>query len=418
MIESRAVDDCFITLQFWSEIDPQQPLYDPVNLTGSTPDITNDILLSLQHCINECRLSTPLMKAVSASFALDNPNTVMQTATIFFNSPHQISIHHETLPAPPSSHVTVATLFTAVSAGTELLIYNGQMPDEISTDALFPTQSKPFTYPSPYGYAAVGTVTQTSAELPFYPGQCVFSFHHHTSRFHASPQNLQPVPNGISARDAVFLPNIETAVSLAMDAAVLPGETVCVIGQGIVGLLLVIVLKKLHPYSHIVALETNPHRRQTSHQHANPDAVLDPKAEDFVHNFSCAVGQEAGADVTVEVSGAGAGLDLAIKTTRDYGRVVIGSWYGTKDVSLTCLGGKFHRSHIHLIASQVSHIPASLAGRWSKERRFQLAWQLLRDIRPAQVLPIHLVNVNDAPTAYKALANGEYLQVLFEYGNG
>lgn len=341
----------------------------------------------------------------------------MQTTTIVFASPHQVSLQYETLPAPPPSHLTVNTLFTAISAGTELLIYNGHMPTEIPTDALFSSQSTPFTYPSPYGYAAVGTITHTPPDLPFHPGQLVFSFHHHTSHFHASRQNLYPVPHGVSARDAVFLPNVETAVSLAMDAAILPGEAVCVIGQGIVGLLLVIVLKKLHPYSRVIALETRPHRRLISYQHANSDVVLDPNAEDFAHHFSVAMGHDAGADVSIEVSGSGMGLDVAIKTTRDYGRIVIGSWYGTKDVLLTSLGGRFHRSHVQLIASQVSHIPMHLAGRWSKERRFQLAWQLLRDIRPAESLPVHIANVNTAPKVYKELADSEFVQVLFEYGN-
>ena len=47
---------------------------------------------------------------------------------------------------------------------------------------------------------------------------------------------------------------------------------------------------------------------------------------------------------------------------------VIGSWYGSKRVNLD-LGGRFHRSHMSLVASQVSVMGASAATRWTKVRQ-------------------------------------------------
>ena len=46
----------------------------------------------------------------------------------------------------------------------------------------------------------------------------------------------------------------------------------------------------------------------------------------------------------------------------------------------------FHRSNIQLIASQVSLIPEEYSARWSKDRRFQLTWKLLKIIRPSRIL--------------------------------
>ena len=66
-----------------------------------------------------------------------------------------------------------------------------------------------------------------------------------------------------------------------------------------------------------------------------------------------------GADLTYELSGAPAALDQAIRITGFSGRVVIGSWYGTKRASLD-LGGRFHRSRIRLISSQVSSLSPEL----------------------------------------------------------
>ena len=54
------------------------------------------------------------------------------------------------------------------------------------------------------------------------------------------------------------------------------------------------------------------------------------------------------------------------------------------------LGMRFHRSGIKMKASQVSYIPSGLSSRWSKTRRFQLTWNLIRRIKPARLLKMQL----------------------------
>lgn len=339
----------------------------------------------------------------------------MQESTIIFNAPHSVEVIQKPLQPATAAQISVRTLFTAISPGTELLIFTDTFPTTLPADSLIPSQSKPFSYPSPYGYCLVGRITSPEPPPPFRPDQLVFSFHHHTSHFQASFSELHPVPANISPPDATFLPTLETAVSLATDAALLPGESVTVVGQGIIGLILVTVLKKLHPYSTVIALEPNPSRLKISFRNANPDFALDPVSPSFPSDFQNALSDSIGTDVSIDVSGTGSGLETAINCTRDHGRVVMGSWYGRKDVKLTCLGGRFHRSHITLIASQVSDIPIALQGRWTKQRRFRLAWDLLREIKPADRFPVDIFTLGDAQKAYKGLCDGQYLQVLFKY---
>jgi hypothetical protein len=62
--------------------------------------------------------------------------------------------------------------------------------------------------------------------------------------------------------------------------------------------------------------------------------------------------------------------------------MIIGSWYGTGTAPLQ-LGLAFHRSHLHLKASQVSTIPAQLSDRWSKQRRFAATWHLVKQLKPS-----------------------------------
>eukprot|EP00177_Eucheuma_denticulatum_P001659 GFKZ01002986.1.p1 GENE.GFKZ01002986.1~~GFKZ01002986.1.p1 ORF type:complete len:348 (+),score=27.82 GFKZ01002986.1:315-1358(+) len=339
----------------------------------------------------------------------------MQESTIIFNAPNSVQVIQSPLHPAPPEHVSVRTLYTAISPGTELLIFTDTFPTTLPADSVIPSQSKPFSYPSPYGYCLVGQVTTPEPPPPLLPNQLVFSFHHHTSHFHTSSSQLHPVPPDISPPNATFLPSLETAVSLATDAALLPGESVTVVGQGIIGLLLVSVLKRLHPFSTVIALEPNPSRLKVSLRHANPDFAFDPLSRSFPSNFQNALSGSGGTDVSIDVSGTGSGLETAINCTRDHGRVVMGSWYGRKHVTLTTLGGRFHRSHITLIASQVSGIPVALQGRWTKQRRFRLAWDLLREIKPADCFPIHILRLEDAQRAYEGLCEGQYLQVLFKY---
>ena len=90
-------------------------------------------------------------------------------------------------------------------------------------------------------------------------------------------------------------------------------------------------------------------------------------------------------DVTVEVSGSMRGLQTAVDCSATGGRIVLGSWYG-EGASPLRLGMKFHRSQIELVCSQVSHVPGDLLPRWTKQRRFHLAWDVLRRIRPSRLL--------------------------------
>jgi threonine dehydrogenase-like Zn-dependent dehydrogenase len=121
------------------------------------------------------------------------------------------------------------------------------------------------------------------------------------------------------------------------------------------------------------------------------------------------------ADVAFELSGAPAALDTAIAATGFGGRVVIGSWYGAKPVTVD-LGGRFHRSRIQLIASQVSTLTPSLAARWDKRRRLDVAWRMLADIRPSRLIT-HRLAFNDIAEGYRLLDQdpGSALQVVVRY---
>jgi threonine dehydrogenase-like Zn-dependent dehydrogenase len=268
-----------------------------------------------------------------------------------------------------------------------------------------------------YGYAAVGQVAALGPEVePTWGGALVFAFHPHESLFVAAPGDLLPVPGDVAAEDAVFLANMETAVTLALDGAPLLGEQVAVFGQGVVGLLLTAVLARF-PLGSLVTLDRFPGRRLLS-ETLGAQASFDPASPEVlaqVRAFLQGNRQFAGADLAYEVSGSPAALDLAVAATGYHGRVVIGSWYGRKSVGLN-LGGQFHRGRQRLMSSQVSSIAPDLRGRFSKGRCLGVAWQLLREIRPARLIT-HRLPLEEASRAYEMLDQRpeEAVQVVLTY---
>lgn len=341
----------------------------------------------------------------------------MRRRGLTFLAPYRVAVTEEPLPSPAPGQVLVRTLFSGISSGTELLVYRGQAPGDLALDDTLPALSGAFTYPLQYGYAAVGRVAAlgpgVSADWQDRP---VFAFQPHTSHFVAAPEELLPLPDGLTPEEAVLFPNMETAVTLALDGRPLPGEQVVVFGQGIVGLLLTAVLARL-PLVDLITLDLHARRRLIS-ETLGAHAVLDPQAADAMEQLTAHLATPdtlPGADLTYEVSGNPAALEQAIAATGFHGRVVIGSWYGQKRVDLN-LGGRFHRSRMRLISSQVSTIAPELSGRWSKARRYQLAWRMLEQLRPAPLLS-HRFPLDQAPLAYELLDRepGEVLQVLLCY---
>jgi len=108
-------------------------------------------------------------------------------------------------------------------------------------------------------------------------------------------------------------------------------------------------------------------------------------------------------------------LEQAIGTAGYHGRIVIGSWYGDKTAALQ-LGGRFHRDRLRLISSQVSTLAPELSGRWTKARRFQVAWEMLAEIKPSRFIT-HRFPLRRASEAYHLLDQTpeESIQVIFTY---
>ena len=212
---------------------------------------------------------------------------------------------------------------------------------------------------------------------------------------------------------------METAVNLLMDGRPVIGEKVAVFGQGVVGLLTTALLARF-PLATLLTLDPLQLRRKASRQ-AGADLAVDPTRPDSEKQITKlfeSEGSKGLADLTYELSGNPDALNQAMFVTGFNGRIVVGSWYGSKPASVD-LGGRFHRRRLRLISSQVSTLTPDLAVRWSHRRRFDVAWDMIRNIRPAGFIT-RLMPFSQAHIAYDLIEKdpAATIQVVFEYEHG
>ncbi len=307
--------------------------------------------------------------------------SAITASELWFTAPQQVEVCTRVLPAPAAGELLVQVVCSAISAGTELLVYRGQLPNEMSLDSTLPGLQRGTAYPLRYGYATVGRVIGLGSGVDaHWHGQLVFAFQPHASHFLATPAAVIAVPDDVEPEAALFLANMETAINLVHDGAPAIGEHAVVLGQGIVGVLLLQLLRQFPLASVSVADRLEARRARAlglgATQAVDPAVTLEVAAlqQTFANN---------GADLLYEVSGAPDALNLAITLSGYCSRIVIGSWYGTKSAAIA-LGGEAHRNRLQFITSQVSTLAPALSGRWNKQRRFDVTWQQIRQLRPQQ----------------------------------
>jgi 2-desacetyl-2-hydroxyethyl bacteriochlorophyllide A dehydrogenase len=339
--------------------------------------------------------------------------------SLYFLAPYEVAIRQELVPSPGRGEVLVRSAVSAISAGTELLFYRDQVPRDLVVDATIDGLDKQVSYPLKYGYAVVGRVISLGPDVDNnWLGRMVFVFHSHESHFATKVSNLHPVPQGLAAETAVFLPLMETAVSFLMDGQPMIGEQVALFGQGIVGLLTTSLLAD-YPLASLITLDPFPLRREWSLK-LGAQATLDPGEVNVLERLKTLLqgkGSYEGADLAFELSGNPQALDQAIAITGYDGRLLIGSWYGQKPVALA-LGGRFHRSHMRLISSQVSYIAPRWRGRFDHVRRLKSALSLLAKQKPDRLIT-HRFPIDQASQAYQLLDQHpeSVVQVVFTYDN-
>lgn len=265
----------------------------------------------------------------------------------------------EPLPAVRSGTVRVRTLFSAVSRGTEALVFHGRVPKSEWQRMRAPHQAGEFPAPVKYGYASVGRVVEGEASLL---GKKVFCLYPHQDEYVVPVRAVVPLPIDVSAERAVLAANIETAINAFWDARPLFGDRITVVGGGVVGALLAYLASRL-PETHVELVDVNSDRQRV--------------ASAFNVDFAAPANATAERDIVFHASATETGLNTALNLLGDEGTVVELSWYGDQPIAVD-LGGAFHVKRLKLCASHVGTVSPHARRRYNNYERLLFALSMCR----------------------------------------
>jgi threonine dehydrogenase-like Zn-dependent dehydrogenase len=287
---------------------------------------------------------------------------------------------------PDTGDVLVRTLFTAVSRGTETLVFSGAVPPGQRDVMRAPFQEGEFPGPVKYGYLNVGVVEEGPVALR---GRTVFCLYPHQTRYVVPSAAVSVVPDGVPASRAVLAGTVETAVNALWDAPPLVGDRVTVVGAGMVGCTVAALLARF-PGVRVQLVDIDPSRASVAS--ALGVAFAMPGA---------AAGDQ---DLVFHASTTEAGLTSCLDLVTADGTVVELSWYGDQMVRVP-LGGRFHSGRLRIRSSQVGTVSPARGYRYAHADRRALALELLRD--PAfDTLLTGASPFDELPAVLESLASG------------
>lgn len=331
---------------------------------------------------------------------------------IVFTAPRTIEIVDAGVPEVGPRQILVRSVCSLISAGTEGSSYTGRQWTRADGTVLP-------QYPEVPGYSNAGVVVAVGAEVERWRvGDRVASAAPHRlfSVFAEGHETLWPIPAGVSDEDATFCVLGCTVLNGVRLGHPQLGESVAVIGLGVLGQLASRYLA-LTGAGPIIGIDLDDVRlglAQGAITHA-----LNPRTCDVVGEVA-ALTEDRGADVVFEVTGRTETYDLAFDLARKFGTVVaLGSprWPAPVDMmrlhvkALTCVGA--------IVSSHPR--PTEERNRWNRPANGRLFLELLADGRlDLGALITHRFAPAQAPEAFPTALGerGAAVGVIFAWPEG
>lgn len=322
------------------------------------------------------------------------------------------------------NEVRLQTLYSGISAGTELTHYRGSnvylhklWKD---TDRLFlsteGTTSK--TYPIfGSGYEECGKVVELgSAVTKVKCGDVVYGTwqhrtHHIVNEEYAAgrllPSSLDPILGIFSQMTAI-------AYNGVLDAAVRLGETVAIFGLGVPGQICAQMLKRSG--ARVIGVDRLDTRLAFGQNQGWVDITVDGKQDQVAEKIK-EITNHKGVDIAIEVSGSYAALHEAIRSVVYSGKIVSLGFYQGGGQSLF-LGEEFHHNRINLVCSQISGVSPELSNRWNVDRMVRRGIELQAEgVLNLKPLISHRFPLAQVADAYRLLdeQSDQAMQVVIDF---
>jgi NADPH:quinone reductase-like Zn-dependent oxidoreductase len=360
---------------------------------------------------------------------------------VVVEGPGQIAVREDPGAPVPAGKFRVATLFSGVSAGTELSYVKGSnvfLSERWDAElGLFVPGEPNAGYPvTRLGYMEVGRVTESRTPVVA-PGGVVAMTYGHRTGYTGDPvaDRVVPLPRDLDPLLGIYVAHMGPicANGLLHAAAELcgpdvralgdgvRGRRVAVVGAGVVALLTALLARR-HGAASVVVLDPTPERRAVAG--ALGLESMDPEAQEDVAvslkaRWRHAAG-DRGADVVFQCRGQAAALHLALRVARPQAAVVDLAFYQEGAANLR-LGAEFHHNGLSVRCAQIARVPRGLAHVWDRERLSAETIDFLR--ADGAAIRDHLVTAivpfEDAPVLLEDLAarRRHELQAVLAFGN-
>ncbi len=266
--------------------------------------------------------------------------------------------------------VRVRTLFSGISAGTELASYRGSSPHLTKTwDAnarLFRSGGTEPAFPvEVVGYEEVGEIVEVGHASGLQVGQLVWGTwgHNSAATLKADFARQRLLAPSADPRIGIFSHIGAVALNAILDADIHVGETVVVFGLGVPGQIIA-QLARLNG-AHVIVVDGIAERRDLALR-LGAEVALDPATADVAEQVR-ELTQGRGADAVIEATGNYRALHEAIRTVAYNSRVCVVGFFQGEGHGLS-LGEEFHHNRVQLISSQISGQGPHVQHRWDRLR--------------------------------------------------
>lgn len=292
---------------------------------------------------------------------------------LVFTQPRTISFNKVEDRPLESKEIRVRTLYSGISAGTEMTAYRGSNPyismqwdakNRLFLGSEAPSQPYPL---AGWGYEEVGEVIEVDPEVTSLKvGDIVYGTwghrtHHILDEDYAKqrikPERLDPILAIYSHLGPIALNGI-------LDANIHVGETVAVFGLGVLGQVIA-QLARLNG-ARVFGVDMIEKRLELAKELGAIEAGFNPRDGSPAEKIK-ALTNGRGADVTIEVSGSARALNEAVRATAYSARVVALGFFQGEAQGLF-LGEEFHHNRISIVCSQIGNVNPALSHRWDRIR--------------------------------------------------
>ncbi len=322
-----------------------------------------------------------------------------------------------------SKEIRVKTLYSGISAGTEMTAYRGSNPFlnkqwSLESRLFLPAEIPSQPYPlSGWGYEEVGEVIEVDSEVTSLKvGDIVYGTWghrtHHILQEEYARQRIKP--HGLDPILAIYSHIGPIALNGILDANIHIGETVAVFGLGVLGQ----VIAQLAKWSgaRVIGVDLIEKRLELAKELDAVDLALNPRNGSPAEEIK-ELTNGRGADVTIEVSGSATALNEAVRATAYSARVVaLGFLQG--DAQGLFLGEEFHHNRISLVCSQISNVDPALSYRWDRIRLIHTIMDLqARGVLNLRPVITHVIPFKQAAVGFHILDQNpdQAMQVVLDF---